>query len=334
MHKIILEDVDNILEKTDLKSLKNSRILITGATGIIGTYLIACLTNIKDEQNLEIYAWTNSSIPEFSKEIFKGCEIIIGDITEPENFKNLPKFDYIIHAAGYGQPIKFVKDKIKTIKINTSATIQLFNILKDGGRFLFMSSSEVYNGVESCNINENMMGNTNTSHFRSCYIEGKKCGESICHAYAELGYNVKIVRLSLAYGPGTRVDDERVINTFIKNGLTKKHITMLDHGESIRTYCYITDAIEMIFNVFLHGKHVIYNVGGVSRTSIYDMAYTISKLLNVDVILPDLEKPLVGNPAFVGINCDRYMSEFEKNGFTHLKNGLEKTINWYKKLLT
>jgi nucleoside-diphosphate-sugar epimerase len=331
----MLEELINLESKRisdviDFSNLKDKSILVTGAAGVVGVFLISSLKQVQQNLNIKIFAWTNNELPEYLKPTFEGCTVIIGDITDSTNFDNLPHFDYIIHAAGYGQPLKFVRNKIKTIQINTDVTTRLFSYLKPGGSFLFISSSEVYNGLESANLTENLMGNTNTDHFRSCYIEGKKCGESICHAFMQDGFNVKIARLSLAYGPGTRVDDERVINTFIKKGITNDSIELMDTGSAIRTYCYITDAVEMMWNILLHGKSTVYNIGGTSVTTILNLAEIIASLLNKPIHIPDINAPLEGNPKIVNISCDKYIQEFNKQNFIHLFEGVEKVILWYK----
>jgi len=330
MSTIIEIEASKITNAINFAKLKDKSILITGASGLVGLFLISSLKRVQKDLNISITAWVNNEVPDFIETNFKNCNIIKGDITDIEIFKKIPQFDYVIHSAGYGQPIKFVKNKVKTIQINTESTTRLFNLLKKEGTFLFISSSEIYNGLETVNITEDMMGNTNTNHFRSCYIEGKKCGESICQAFTEDGYNVKIARLSLAYGPGTRRDDERVINTFIKKGLQNDSINLMDNGSAIRTYCYITDAVEMLWNIALNGRETVYNVGGVTTTSIVELANTIGKLINKPVQLPSVLQPLEGNPKIVNISCARYITEFNKTVFVPLKEGIEKTINWYK----
>jgi UDP-glucuronate decarboxylase len=322
-------DLESKKIKLNLNFLKTKKILITGATGLVGLYMTSFL---KKEKNSEITCWINNPIPEYLKGVFKNCKIIQHDITD-QTFVLPEQYDIIIHAAGYGQPLKFVKDKIKTIKINTEATSKLFNFLKKDGQFLFISSSEVYNGLELKKIKENLMGNTNSDHFRACYIEGKKCGEAICNAYAELGYHVKIARLSLAYGPGTKLNDERVFSTFIKKGLLNDKIDLIDGGEAIRTYCYIVDAVEMMLNVLFYGKHNIYNIGGSSITSILNLAKIVGNLLNKEVTTPNIGKPLQGNPQIVNIDCSRYIEEFNKTSYYDLEYGINKTIDWYKNLL-
>ena len=327
MIEIIMSDIDNL--NINLGKLKNKSILITGSTGLIGIYLLASLKKYQKEYNINIYTWYRNEITIF-KEFFKDCNLIIGDITDEKNFENLPNFDYIIHAAGYGQPGKFLENKIKTIQLNTYSTIKLLDKLKVSGSFLFVSTSELYNGLEKLNIDENEIGSTNTNNNRSCYIEGKRCGESICHSYIESGKNVKIVRLSLAYGPGNLKNDARVLYSLMQKGLTEESINLLDGGDAIRTYCYITDIIEMFWNIFLYGKENTYNVAGKSVTSIYELASQIGKKLNKEV--KTNTKSLLDSPKIVNLSIDRYLNEFGNKNFVSLEEGLNKTLEWQKKL--
>lgn len=328
---IIELECKELLNKIDFSKLSNKRVLITGASGLIGVYIVSCLSQISKLYNIEIYSWFKSDLPlEFSN-IFSKCNIIKSDITDDSNIEKLPMFDCIIHSSGYGQPNKFLEDKIKTIKLNTSSTIELFKKLNKGGKFLFVSSSEVYSGIVSDNILETEIGTTNTSHPRSCYIEGKRCGESICYSYLNEGFDVKIVRLSLTYGPGTKKNDQRVFNSLIQKGLTNDSIKLVDSGDAIRTFCYITDVIEMILNILLNSKDVIYNVGGVSKLSILELSKKIGYILNKEVETGESNNGLVGNPKSVNISIEKYLKEFNKD-FIPIDVGLNNTIKWQKEL--
>ena len=192
-------------------------------------------------------------------------------------------FDYIIYGAGYGQPLKFVEDKINTIRINTEVLYDTFNLLKPDGKFLYISSSEIYSGAKPP-YKETDIGTTTPQHPRACYIEGKRCGEAICMAYREQGIDVKIARLALAYGEGTKKHDTRVINQFIEQALEKKEIDLLDDGSAIRTYCYIDDVVEMLLDILFKGIKSVYNVGGTSRITIKDLALEIGKIINAQVV--------------------------------------------------
>ena len=112
---LINQECLEISKKIDFTSLKNSKILITGASGLIGLYLINTLKQIKKSENIEIYGWVKSEIEKSHIDFFNDVNILQGDICDNNSFDNLPKFDVIIHSAGYGQPGKFLKDKIKIL---------------------------------------------------------------------------------------------------------------------------------------------------------------------------------------------------------------------------
>src|SRR3989344_5346427 len=266
--QIIIDDAKSSIQGIDFSALKNKTVLITGASGLVGTYFLAGLKYIPVKNRpKKIYAVCQNSPEKHWKEIALSIKatIIKGDLTDDSFLDKLPEADLIIHASGYGQPGKFMIDSFKTIKLNTTVTMKLLEKLKPEGKFLFLSSSEVYSGLTKPPHKENEIGTTNTDHPRSCYIEAKRCGEAIVFAALAKNIDAKSARLSLAYGPGTKTDDKRAINGFIGRAITERKIELMDAGEALRTYCYITDATQMMWNILLHGKENIYNVGGISR---------------------------------------------------------------------
>jgi dTDP-glucose 4,6-dehydratase/UDP-glucuronate decarboxylase len=106
----------------------------------------------------------------------------------------------------------------------------------------------------------------------------------------------------------------------------------MDNGDAMRTYCYITDVVEMFWNIIFFGKETIYNVGGESKTSILELAKLIGDNLNKPVVLPEVSRTLAGNPKNVNISLKKYLNEFKKNNFVSLDNGVKKTIMWQKEL--
>lgn len=317
------------------KLLNHSVVMITGAGGLIGTNLLASLSQIRKQKHIKfrIIAVTKSPLTELAKSFLHGQDKIIKcDLSNYYQVKSLPHANLIIHAAGYGQPGKFLANPLKTILINTVATSQLIQKLNKNGRFLFISSSEVYSGLDNPPFNETQIGTTNPQHIRSCYIEAKRGGEAICSALASTSNQIVVARLSLAYGPGTKKDDQRVINTFIKQAITKKHIDLIDSGHAKRTYCYITDAVEILLNIALSGTKPVYNVGGKSHTTIRNLAKTIAKLTKTQAIFPKISKKLSGSPDNVYVSMKRYEKEFGKKKYISLEKGLKRTIMWQKEL--
>jgi nucleoside-diphosphate-sugar epimerase len=207
-------------------------------------------------------------------------------------------------------------------------TQRLFGYMKDKGKYLYISTSEVYSGATPP-YKETDIGTTTPQHPRACYIEGKRCGEAICMAYKEQGYDVKIARLALAYGKGTKKGDTRVLNQLIEQALTTGRIKLLDDGSAQRTYCYVEDACEMMLDILFKGKDVVYNVGGFSETTIADLAHQIAHITDTYVELGD--KPLNGSPENVKLDMSKTLAEFPRN-FVTLSDGLLETIEYQKTL--
>lgn len=337
--KILQKDAKIVCGKVDMKELAGKTMIVTGASGLIGINFLMSLKEfcakleVKNPPNITavIFGDMKKCFSDFIG--FKELSFKKGDITDIDFVGTLPESDYIIHAAGYGQPGKFMQDKVKTISINTSSTMSLLKKLKPDGKFLFISSSEVYSGLTDSPYREDQIGTTNTMHPRACYIEGKRCGEAICGAYFQKGRKVKSARLSLAYGPGTKPHDMRVLNSFIERGLTGK-IELMDSGQAKRTYCYVSDAVEIMWNILLFGKQPIYNVGGFSATTIASLAENIGKILKAEVSIPEADTGLSGAPDDVRLDMSLVRKEFNKlqSDYTSLESGLKNTIEWQREL--
>jgi nucleoside-diphosphate-sugar epimerase len=339
MHSVILQDCKEINSQIDFSKLKNKKILVTGASGLLGIYIVSCLKLLKETNNLEIFCWINSDLDENFIDYFSDCSIIKGDITSEIVVNTIldihkeQKFDLIIHSAGYGQPNKFLVDKIKTIKINTISTIKLFEMLNEKGSFAFLSTSEIYSGNEKDSISEEDHGQTMPNHPRAAYIESKRCGEAICNSYSAVNkdMNIKIYRLSLAYGPGTKKDDQRVLNSLIQKGFHNDTINLMDDGSALRTYGYIADIVTMFWQLLFFGKYSTYNLCGDSKTSILELAETIGSQLKKHVVKSN-NSSLIGSPKNVNLSLNRYYSEFAKKKFITLDAGIAKTIEWQRKI--
>lgn len=200
--------------------------------------------------------------------------------------------------------------------------------LNKNGKILYASSSAVYSGLIKDSFEEEDIGITNTVHPRACYIEGKKCGEAIINAYRLKGINAKAVRLSYTYGPGVRENDDRVLYSFIRKAKTGK-IDMLDNGKSERIYCYVSDAIEMMWKIFLFGKEAIYNVGGKEKITILEIAELISKYFDSELSVSNNQNGYLGSSCIERLSINKYEKEFSKKSFISVKEGISKTIQWF-----
>jgi UDP-glucuronate decarboxylase len=315
-------------------ALAGKSVLVTGASGLVGTHFLAGLLHIRQTlgSSLSVDAVVRQDIPRWiSPDPGTGVRIHQGDLTDPDFVNRLPSADIVIHAATYGQPARFMAEPAGTLKLNTVATCALLDRVRPDGKFLFLSSSELYSGLKRPPFTEEQIGTTNTDHPRACYIEGKRCGEAICNSYRRLGVDAKSVRLALAWGPGTRPGDKRVLNSFIEQALQKKEIRLLDAGRALRTYCYISDAMFMLWRILLEGRDSLYNVGGVWRTSIADLGACVAKLLQVPLHVPDQKlEALQGSPDDVYVSVRRFEREFGPVRFMSPGEGLGRTVQWQR----
>lgn len=334
--EVLMEDARLISSRVNLDGLRNATILVTGASGLIGTYFLSCLGCLREQgMPFDVHAQVFSAdLPPHVRDLIRrgGFHLLRVDLTDSNSYAHIPEADIIVHAAGYSQPSVFMANPTATIQVNTTATAALLRRLRPGGRFLYVSSSEVYSGLAKPLATESDIGATNPLHPRACYIEGKRCGEALCNAFRIQGANVKTARLALAYGPGTRKHDKRVINSFIEKAICLGRIQLLDAGTVSRTYCYAADAAELLWRILLHGKHPLYNVGGHSTVTIAELAGLIAKMTDVEVVFPPRSAAIAGAPDQVQLDLTRVQTEFHKTDFLGLEQGLRRTIDWQRHL--
>ena len=335
MHKIILEDIERIKSRVNFSSLNKKRVLITGGSGLIGQYILNLLVSLVESDGLQI------EIDSISKRIPNAGSILASslinslqiDLGKEFKLDTKRKYDLIIHAAGYGQPQKFLTDELATLTINGATTINLSKYLQEDGVFLFLSTSEVYLGSLHFPSSEEDFGQIGPDHQRAPYVIGKSYGETVMSSLSRAGINSKVARVALAYGPGTEKDDSRVLNQLIKRGILEKKIALMDQGKAIRTYCYVADTVEMLMNIALFGKSILYNVGGVSRVTVLELAEVVGEFLQAEVTTSLSDGFLSSAPQEVSLDMSKYTQEFGAIDFRSLRNGLELTINWQREIL-
>jgi len=332
---IILRDVEELCGHLDREFLREKTVLLTGSSGLIGTYILAYIAYL-NKRGFSINAYAQSFLepPPHMRELMQNGNInhLRVDLADTSQYGRLPHADVIIHSAGYAQPMLFMFNPVATLQINVTATIALLQRLRPNGSFIFMSSAEVYCGLVDTIFREDRIGTSTPYHPRASYIEGKRSGEAVCSAFRSQGVRAMAIRLGDVYGPGTRKHDKRALNSFIEQALLKKKIELLDSGSAIRTYCYVADALELILNILFNGKQSVYNVGGQSSASIAELALLIGKLTGTSVVFPDKESTVTGSPPVLRLDLDRVATEFNKTEYMGLNDGLTRTITWQTEL--
>ena len=300
--------------------LIGTKILITGASGLIGVHLVEFFKKFSNN----VYALTKNNPPSYMENIFERTKLIIGDVTDNNLLNSLPSdFEYIVHSAGYATPMKFMENTYETLKIGL---ITNFLLKKCIGQFLFISSSEVYSG--SIRPEEDDPLQIDSNNPRMCYINAKLNGEMSVNTS---DVDAKSVRVCNAYGPGIKMNDKRALNTFIQQALLTKEIRLRDYGRDVRDYCYIVDIVTKMLNVMFYGKSKLYNIGSEEEDSfitISDLAEKIAELTNSVVIYPKANENIIGSPKHSAVSMNKYNDEFGNYKSIPLIEGLQETIDW------
>ena len=261
-----LQDIRSLFETgLDLSTLTDSRILVTGATGLIGSCLVdVLLTN--PHRNYQVYALGRNE--ERARQRFNNYwetadfHFIRHDISLP--LDSDIRFDYIIHAASNASPNFFKEKPVEVIKSNI---IGVENLMEHGirhgmKRMLFVSSGEIYGEGDGREFTEADSGYVNCATPRACYPSSKRAAETLCVAYAaEYGADVVIARPCHTYGPYFTESDNRVYAQFIRNLLDGKDIVLKSRGEQYRSWLYVVDAAHALLTILTKGaKGEAYNV--------------------------------------------------------------------------
>lgn len=303
-----------------MNRLTGQTVLITGASGLLGRALLAGLVGV----DAHIIALGHTA----PVEPIRGVKMWRGNYDLSEGRVHLHA-DYIIHAAGPAQPAVFMADPFRTLAVNTAGTLALLRCLTPGGRLLFCSSNAVYAGRDGPTT-EDDIGTSTPADPRACYIEGKRGGEALVHAARAQGLGAVAVRLGDVYGPGTRRDDQRALNTFIRAALCDGRIDLRDDGAAVRTYLYVADAAALLWRILLDGRAPVYNVCGREAVTVAQVAATIGRLCGVPVTFPAQQRPVPGAPAALWRDTTRLDTEFGSREYVALEDGLRMTIDWQR----
>ena len=339
MHRILKEDIEKIL-KSDLKweNFKGTNVLITGASGMIGSYILNTLVTLNNTRDygMNIYALVRNpaKIPD---EIRTQIGIILQSVVDP--IVTDVKFDYVIHTASPASPLIMRNDPVGTIAANTIGTFNTLNVAKQGIKkgYLYISSREIYGQpYENQEVfSEDTYGLVDPLNVRSCYPEGKKAAETMCVCFKEqYGVNAKIARLAHTFGPGMPVDDGRVQADFLRNVINNEDIVLKSEGTAVRTYTYVGDAVLALFYILLNSDEMVYNISSEESTvSIRQLAETLveaypERKLNLVFDIPESDKNTGCAPFTLGILSSDKIRALGWTPIYGLKEGLMRTVQF------
>ncbi len=312
--------------------MSGKRILVTGGSGFLGSHLcerllqngdeVICVDNFFTGSKRNIYHLLSN--PKF--------ELLRHDVT----FPLYVEVDEIYNLACPASPIHYQKDPVQTVKTCVHGAINMLGLAKRiGAKILQTSTSEVYGDPSVHPQVEEYWGNVNPVGIRSCYDEGKRCAETLFHAYwLQSRLPIKIVRIFNTYGPRMHPNDGRVVSNFILQALQDKDITIYGEGNQTRSFCYRDDLIEAIIRMMATGPEVTgpINIGNPGEFTIRQLAEMVIELTNSKSKIIKMPLP-ADDPKQRKPDISKAKEILHWQPTTQLREGLLKTIEYFDDLL-
>ena len=307
------------------------RILLTGGAGFIGSHLTDRLLS----DGHEVVAMDN---------------LVTGDLSNIAHHRSNPKFEFIhhdvsnhIHVAGHldwvmhfaspASPIDYLQLPIQTLKVGALGTHNAVGLAKaKGAKFFLASTSEVYGDPLVHPQPEDYWGNVNPIGPRGVYDEAKRYAEAISFAYHRVHQvDVRVIRIFNTYGPRNRVNDGRVVPTFINQALRGEAISIFGEGQQTRSFQYVADLVNGIRRLMDVPYNRPVNLGNPREMTILQFAELILQLTGSKSVLE--YKPLPeDDPKTRQPDISRAKAILNWEPVVPVEEGLKKTIDWYQQL--
>ena len=341
INKVVQEDLRLMAEEhLDWHQFDGKTILVTGATGMLATYISYFLLYLKEEKGIDLKLLALCRTKSKAETIFieflnkPYFYLLLQDVCNPIQYD--VNIDYIFHLAGNASPYFIKTDPVGIVKSNMIGTFNILELAREkhSSKVIFASTREVYGkNEEEDSLTETSFGTIDPLENRSCYPESKRAAETIFRSYfLQYGVKFNVLRIAHSYGPGMNLNsDGRVMADLMGNIVKGENIILKSTGEALRAFCYITDAVLGIFYATLKGEPgEAYNLANeTEEISIRDLAQMLvslrqDKALKVVFNIPETNTGYC-NYKRVGLNTNK----IEKLGWhpqVCLKAGCQRTL--------
>jgi len=312
--------------------LGRKRILVTGGSGFLGSYLCERLIE-KGEDVLcvdNFFTGTKDNVRELLDH--PRFELLRHDVT----FPLFVEVDEIYNLACPASPVHYQFDPVQTTKTSVHGAINMLGLAKRVKARIFQAStSEVYGDPQVHPQTESYWGHVNPIGFRSCYDEGKRCAETLFFDYRrQHDLNIKVARIFNTYGPRMHPNDGRVVSNFVVQALKGDPITIFGDGEQSRSFCYRDDLIEAFIRFMGTDDEVTgpLNLGNPNEFTIRELAEMVIELTGSASKLKSEPLPS-DDPRQRQPDISQARKTLDWEPTTSLRDGLVPTIEYFDALL-
>lgn len=338
------DDIEKVANQTlPWEKLRDKSVLICGATGLIGSFLVDVLMYKNTYHNLNCTVLATGRNMQRGKERFARYlnnvlfRFLAVDING--NFDIEKNVHYIVHLASNTHPIAYATDPVGTILTNIIGTDNLLRLAveKKVQRFLFASSVEIYGENRGdCELfDERYCGYIDCNTLRAGYPEGKRAGEALCQAYIQqYGLDIVITRLARTYGATVLATDTKAISQFIQKGVKGENIVLKSEGNQLYSYSYVADAVSALLVCLFNGVcGEAYNVAdAASNITLKELATLIADYVGTKVVfeLPSKTESTGYSKATKAIMSEKKIKEIGWFPMYSMGEGIRRTIKMLK----
>jgi dTDP-glucose 4,6-dehydratase len=311
--------------------MSEKRAVVLGAAGFIGSHLVDRLLaegwRVTGVDNL--ITGTRRNLEHLSREA--RFDFVEADICDPLDRLASGRIDAVLDFASPASPVDYLEHPFETLHVGSHGVENALRLAKAASApFVLSSTSEVYGDPLQHPQRESYWGNVNPIGPRAVYDEAKRFAEAITVAYRRYEkVDVRIARIFNTYGPRMRLDDGRVVPTFVAQALRGEPITVFGDGTQTRSFCYVDDNVEAIWRLLGSGYGEPVNIGNPHEMTVLAFAEAVQRFVGSRCPiehrpLPE-DDPKIRRPDIT--RAKEILGWEPKIGF---EEGMRRTIAWFR----